>query len=99
MPYNNKTSISAGFDINILIFEKLFVFEFIREYNPFALINIELLANTYKLESDEIEMISENEYNQLQKAKRNAEYLSMLERSMEEAKNGNIIVKSPEDFN
>ena len=44
-------------------------------------------------------MISEKEYSQLQKAKRNAEYLSMLERSMEEAKAGNIIVKSPEDFN
>ncbi|MGI5173440.1 type II toxin-antitoxin system Phd/YefM family antitoxin [Treponema sp. OMZ 840] len=43
-------------------------------------------------------MISENEYNLLQKAKRNADYLSMLDRSMEEAKSGNIIVKSLEDF-
>lgn len=49
--------------------------------------------------NENVVMISEKEYNQLQKAKRNAEYLSMLERSMEEAKAGNIIVKSPEDFN
>lgn len=48
--------------------------------------------------NENIVMISENEYNLLQKAKRNTEYLSMLNRSMEEAKSGNIIVKSLEDF-
>ena len=48
--------------------------------------------------NENVVMISENEYNLLQKAKRNAEYLSMLDRSMEEAKSGNIIVKSLEDF-
>lgn len=47
--------------------------------------------------NENVVMISENEYNLLQKAKRNAEYLSMLDRSMEEAKSGNIIVKSLED--
>lgn len=49
--------------------------------------------------NENVVMISEKEYNQLQKVKRNAEYLSMLERSTEEAKAGNIVVKSPEDFN
>ena len=48
--------------------------------------------------NENVVMISENEYNLLQKAKRNAEYLSMLDRSIEEAKSGNIIVKSLEDF-
>lgn len=48
--------------------------------------------------NENVVMISENEYNRLQKAKRNAEYLSMLDRSIEEAKSGNIIVKSLEDF-
>ena len=42
--------------------------------------------------NENVVMISENEYNLLQKAKRNAEYLSMLDRSIEEAKSGNIIV-------
>lgn len=45
-----------------------------------------------------IVMISEKEYNLLQKMKRNAEYLNMLDRSMEEAESGNIIIKSLEDF-
>ena len=44
--------------------------------------------------NENVVMISENEYNLLQKAKRNTEYLSMLDRSIEEAKSGNIIVKS-----
>ena len=48
--------------------------------------------------NENVVMISENEYNLLQKTKRNAEYLSMLDRSIEEAKSGNIIVKSLEDF-
>jgi len=49
--------------------------------------------------NENVVMISESEYNQLQKAVKNAEYLSMLERSMEEAKQGNIIVRPLEDFN
>ena len=49
--------------------------------------------------NENVVLISEQEYNNLQKAKRNAEYLAMLERSMDEAKAGNIIVKSLENFN
>jgi antitoxin YefM len=39
-------------------------------------------------------MLSEKEYNDLRKAKRNAEYLAMLDKSMAEAEAGNFIVKS-----
>ena len=39
-------------------------------------------------------VISEAEYNELQKAKRNAEYLTMLDKSMAEAEAGGFIVKS-----
>ena len=36
-------------------------------------------------------VISEAEYNELQKAKRNAEYLAMLDKSMEQLEAGNTI--------
>lgn len=39
-------------------------------------------------------VISEKEYNDLQKAKRNAEYLAMLDKSMAEAEAGGFIVKT-----
>ena len=39
-------------------------------------------------------VISEKEYNDLQKAKKNAEYLAMLDKSMAEAEAGGFIVKS-----
>lgn len=43
-------------------------------------------------------MISEKEYNELLKAKRNAEYLAMLDKSLAEAKAGGFIVKSLEEL-
>ncbi len=39
-------------------------------------------------------VISEKEYNDLQKAKKNAEYLAMLDKSMAEAEAGGFIVKT-----
>lgn len=48
--------------------------------------------------NENIVMISEKEYNELQKAKRNADYLSMLNQSMAEAEAGNFIVKSIEEL-
>ena len=39
-------------------------------------------------------VISEAEYNELQKAKRNAEYLAMLDKSMAEAEAGGFITKT-----
>ena len=43
-------------------------------------------------------IISEKEYNELQKAKRNAAYLTHLDRSFEQLKNGDVVVKSMEDL-
>lgn len=48
--------------------------------------------------NENVVLISENEYNELQKTKRNSEYLNMLDRSMSEAKAGNIKIKPIEEF-
>ena len=45
-------------------------------------------------ENKNVVVISEKEYNELQKAKRNAEYLAMLDKSMAEAEAGGFIVKT-----
>ena len=42
--------------------------------------------------NENIYMINEAEYNALQKAKRNAEYLAMLDKSDEELKAGKVVV-------
>lgn len=44
--------------------------------------------------NENIVMISEKEYNDMLKAKRNAEYLDMLDKSMNEANAGGFITKS-----
>ena len=43
-------------------------------------------------------IVSEHEYNELQKAKRNAEYLAKLDRSLAQPKNGDVVVKSMEEL-
>lgn len=43
-------------------------------------------------------MMSESEYNNIMKAKRNAEYLTMLDKSMAEAETGKFIIKSIEEL-
>ena len=40
-----------------LLLWELYIFEYIKEYNPFTLVNIDVLINLYKLDSDEIDMI------------------------------------------
>lgn len=45
-------------------------------------------------ENKNVVVISETEYNNLQKAKRNAEYLAKLDRSFEQLGHGEIVVKS-----
>lgn len=45
-----------------------------------------------------IVMMSESEYNNIMKAKRNAEYLTMLDKSMAEAETGKFIMKSIEEL-
>ena len=44
--------------------------------------------------NENVVIVSENEYNELMKTKRNAEYLAMLDRSIAEANSGGFIVKS-----
>ena len=44
--------------------------------------------------NENVVMLSQSEYNDMLKAKRNAEYLAMLDKSMNEAKAGGFITKS-----
>lgn len=53
---------------------------------------------TVKSPSDKVVVMSEGEYNEITKAQRNAEYTAMLERSIQEAKNGRLIFKTLEDL-
>ncbi len=39
-------------------------------------------------------MMSEHEYNEMMKAKRNADYLAMIDKSMKEAEAGGFITKT-----
>ena len=41
--------------------------------------------------NENVVMMSENEYNEIIKAKKNADYLAMLDKSMAEAENGGIV--------
>lgn len=49
-------------------------------------------------ENKNIYLISQAEYEELQKAKRNAEYLKMIDSSMEQLKEGKVITKSLADL-
>ena len=44
--------------------------------------------------NENVVMLSETEYNNIMKAKRNAEYLAMLDKSMAEAEAGGFIAKT-----
>ena len=44
--------------------------------------------------NENVVMLSETEYNNIMKAKRNAEYLAMLDKSMAEAEAGGFITKT-----
>ena len=43
-------------------------------------------------------IISQSEYEDLQRAKRNAEYLEMLDRSIKQVESGDVVVKSLEEL-
>lgn len=45
-------------------------------------------------ENENIVMLSESEYNEIMKAKKNADYLAMIDKSMAEAEAGGFIVKT-----
>lgn len=44
--------------------------------------------------NENVVMLSEAEYNDIMKAKRNAEYLAMLDKSMDEAEKGGFVTKT-----
>lgn len=48
--------------------------------------------------NENIVMMSESEYNEIMKAKRNAEYLAMLDKSMSEAEAGGFVTKTIEEL-
>lgn len=48
--------------------------------------------------NENVVMMSETEYNEIMKAKRNAEYLAMLDKSMSEAASGGFIVKTIDEL-
>ena len=48
--------------------------------------------------NENIVMMSESEYNEIMKAKRNAEYLAMLDKSMAEAETGGFITKTIDEL-
>lgn len=48
--------------------------------------------------NENVVMLSEQKYNEMVKAKKNAEYLAMLDRSIEETEKGGFIVKSLEEL-
>lgn len=48
--------------------------------------------------NENIVMLSEREYNKIMKAKRISDYLTMLNKSMEEAKSGGFITKTLEEL-
>ena len=48
--------------------------------------------------NENIVMLSEREYNDIMKAKRNADYLAMIDKSIAEAEAGGFIVKSIEEL-
>lgn len=48
--------------------------------------------------NENVVIVSEQEYNELQKAKRNAEYLAKLDRSFEQLERGDVIVKSMDEL-
>ncbi len=48
--------------------------------------------------NENIVMMSETEYNEIMKAKRNADYLAMLDKSIAEAEDGGFITKTIDEL-
>lgn len=48
--------------------------------------------------NENVVMISESEYNEMMKAKRNAEYLAMIDESIEQLKRGEVVVKTMKEL-
>lgn len=48
--------------------------------------------------NENLVVLSEKEYNELEKARRNAEYLAMIDKSMQELAEGKVVVKTMEEL-
>ena len=48
--------------------------------------------------NENVVMLSEKEYNEMLKAKRNADYLTMIDKSMAEAEAGGFVMKTIEEL-
>jgi len=48
--------------------------------------------------NENLVVLSESEYNKLEKARRNAEYLEKIDRAMERVANGRVVVKTMEEL-
>ena len=48
--------------------------------------------------NENVVMLSEKEYNEMLRAKKNADYLAMLDKSMAEAERGGFVVKTMEEL-
>jgi len=48
--------------------------------------------------NENLVVLSEKEYNELEKSRRNAEYLAMIDRSMQELKESKVVVKTMEEL-
>ena len=68
----------------------------IKEYFDLAF-NGDTIIVSWK-QNKNVVVISEAEYNDLQKAKKNAEYLAHLDRSFEQLQKGEVIIKSMEEL-
>ena len=48
--------------------------------------------------NENLVVLSEKEYNELEKARRNAEYLEKIDRSIQQAADGRVVVKTMEEL-
>ena len=48
--------------------------------------------------NENLVVLSEKEYNELEKSRRNAEYLAMIDRSLQELAEGKVVVKTMEEL-
>jgi antitoxin YefM len=48
--------------------------------------------------NDNLVVLSEKEYNELEKARRNADYLAMIDKSMQELADGKVVIKTMDEL-
>lgn len=93
MTYNNSTKkrtiLSTEREVNMIATKQMDVRANIKKYFDQAFSGEPIIVA--RKENKNVVIISEKEYNELQKAKRNAEYLAKLDRSQEQLQSGETI--------